>query len=220
MSHSTSVWPLTYYHAQLELQKASEDLLQTALTPAPDFWSVPSILHPLISLSPALPQACCTSNLNPGPDPVYRDGGADPPLFSPTCLSPGTLVFPSRPTQLLQSWRLTLPFRPGRQSRPGGAAGSWCWCPETPQVAHSVHCTAGAGAGAAIRLPEVLGTVRARRTGCATGPGKCASGHLVPEPSGQAQAGCGGDARGCGLPMRVVSGSPVLPRIARQRFKP
>lgn len=138
-----------------------------------------------------------------------------------TCLSLATLAaFPPRP-QLLQSWRLTFPSHPGRQSHPrGAAAGFWRWSPETPQVADSVHCTAGAGAGAAIRLPEVLGTVRARRTGCATGPGQCPSGHLVPEPTRQAQAGCRGDARRCGLSMRVVPGSPVPPDIARQRFKP
>lgn len=149
----------------------------------------------------------------------FRDPDAGPPAH--TCLSSATLAFPPRP-QLLQCWRLTFPSHPGRQNRPRGAARSRLRrrCPETPQVAYSVHCTAGAGARAAIRLPEVLGTIRARRAGCATGPGQRASGHLVPEPSRQTQAGCGGDARGRGLSVCVVSGSPVPPGTARQCFKP
>lgn len=220
MGHSTSIWPLTYYHAQPGVPKGVRGPSPNGLDSRIRFLVSP--IHPpptqtTSSLSPALPQACCTSN--PSPDPVNRDRGADPPPCS-HLLEPPTLIFSPRSTQLLQSWRLTFPSHPGRQSRPSGAIGSWRWCPETPQVPYGVHCTAGAGAGTEIRLPEVLGTVRAGWTGCATGPGKCASGYLVPEPSRQAQAGCGGDARRRGFPMRVVPGSPVLPSTARQHFKP
>lgn len=82
MGHSTSIWPLTYYHAQPRAPKGVREP-PNGLDSRTRFLVSP--IHPpptqtTSSLSPTLPQACCTSN--PGPDPVYRDRGADPPPCS------------------------------------------------------------------------------------------------------------------------------------------
>lgn len=75
------LYPTTTHN--LEFQKESEDRLQTSLTLhqiSRQSHLASTDSNNLISLSPARPRACCTSN--PDPDLVYRDRGAGPPPTS------------------------------------------------------------------------------------------------------------------------------------------
>uniref|UniRef100_A0ABI7YMB7 Polycomb group RING finger protein 1 n=1 Tax=Felis catus TaxID=9685 RepID=A0ABI7YMB7_FELCA len=101
-----------------------------------------------------------------------------------------------------------------RRPRRPECSGPWPGWPQTAKVTHGVHCAAGAGAGATLRLPEVPGAFRARPAGGEARLGQRTGCHVVPEPASQAQARRGGDARRRGLVAHAVPRSSVPPLAA------
>lgn len=135
----------------------------------------PGLLWPVPPSSPSprdMPSACCLPYSSgwfhfasphpsvarpPRPCSSPKDHGLVPsPHPHPgLTLSP---VFPLGRSPISAGWRLTAPYPPRRPSGPG-CSGPRPGGLQTAEVTHGVHGAAGAGAGAALRIPEVPGAV-------------------------------------------------------------